>query len=301
MNINEALDDYKMHLQIIENKSQNTIQSYLRDLQIYKEYLEQRQITQMEEIHIQVLEDFLMHYMDTHAPSSGNRMLSCLRGFHACTTLNHPEIKDPALAIHGLQKSKHLPIYCTKEEIAQLLSSFGHSDRDIYQKTILMVLYGCGLRVSELCELHLNQIYFSQKFLRIHGKGDKERIIPIADSCIKQMKLYHDLVRKHWLTARTSLFFINAKGRPCTRQYVHRMIKTRVKECGLDSRISAHSLRHSFATHLLDGEANLRVVQELLGHSDIQTTQIYTHVQNQRLTNAYDQYFNDLSNVKEED
>lgn len=301
MNIKEAINDYMIQIQVIENKSKNTIQSYQRDLKTYMEYLLSKNIHEMEQIDVLVLEDFIMSYMDHHAPSSGNRILSCIRRFHAYTSMNHPQIKDPAVSIRGFQKSRHLPVYCTQEEIAKLFSSFGQSDREIYQKTILMLLYTCGLRVSELCGLRLNQIRFSEQMIRIHGKGDKERILPIAKPCLEQMKLYQDLVRVQWIKNKTPYFFINPYGRPCTRQYVHHLIKNKVQECGLDPRISAHSLRHSFASHLLDGKADLRVVQELLGHSDIQTTQIYTHIQNQRLTNAYDQYFNGFSKVEEED
>lgn len=300
MNIKEAYDDYMMHLKVIENKSFNTIESYQRDLLVYLKYLSDHDIQNMEDIHVQTLENFLMEYMDTHLPSSGNQMLSCIKGFHAYTILNHPNMKDPAISIRGFQNNKHLPIYCTKEEIEMLLNSFDQSDKGIYQKTIIEVLYGCGLRVSELCQLTTNQIHYDQRIVRIHGKGDKDRIVPIAQSCIQQMKLYQNQVRKQWLKNQSSLFFINAKGKPCSRQYVHTLIKRKVKECGLDSRISAHSLRHSFATHLLEGESDLRIVQELLGHSDIQTTQIYTHVQNQRLTKAYDAYFNGLGKTKEE-
>ena len=116
-------------------------------------------------------------------------------------------------------------------------------------------------------------------------------MIPIADPCIAQMEVYLNTVRNEWDVNHSPNFFINHLGHVCTRQYVHTFIKKNVEACGLDPRISAHSFRHSFATHLLDGQADLRVVQELLGHSDIQTTQIYTHIQNERLKSAYDQFF----------
>lgn len=301
MRIEEALSDFIREIRVIENKSSNTISSYQRDLTSYLDYLRSHHIQEMEMISIADIEDFLMKYLDTHAPSSANRMLSSIHSFHAFTSANHPNIKDPSFAVHGVKRTNHLPTYCTQKEIQELFDSFGANDNEIYQKTILMTLYSCGLRVSELCDLRTNKIHFSEKILQVKGKGDKERMVPIADDCLAQMKTYMDLVRQYWVKKSTSFFFINRFGRRLNRQYVHQLIKRKVAECGLDPRISAHSLRHSFATHLLEGNADLRVVQELLGHSDIQTTQIYTHIQNERLTKAYDTYFNFLDDKKEDD
>ncbi len=290
-----------MNIEIVQNKSSNTVLAYQSDLQIYCSYLEQHGYKNMEQIDLLTVEHFLMEFMDTHVPSSGNRMLAAIRSFHEYTSMNHPAIKDPISVIHGFQKSKKLPIYCTQKEIEKLFSSFDLKDeKQFYQKVILEILYSCGLRVSELCSLELHQIHFSEKILRILGKGDKERIVPIAQPCIEDMLRYRDTIREKWLKKRTNLFLINQQGRPCTRQYVHNLIKQKADECGLNHKISAHSLRHSFATHLLEGNADLRIVQELLGHSDIQTTQIYTHIQNQRLTKAYDEYFNFLEEKEEE-
>ena len=300
MELSEAFNDYLLEIRVVENRSNNTFNSYRRDLKTYIEYLQEKGIQRMESITLGDVEDFLMFYLDSHAPSSANRMLSSIHGFHEFTSANHPQIQNPAFSVHGVKKQKHLPTYCTQAEIQRLFDSFDQSDQSIYEKTILEVLYTCGLRVSELCELKTVQIRLQEHILKVHGKGDKERIVPIASSCIQQMKHYQELVRSQWLRKSTPYFFINRFGRRLTRQYVHQLIKRKVEECQLDPRISAHSLRHSFATHLLEGDADLRVVQELLGHADIQTTQIYTHIQNERLTKAYDRYFNFLEESKEE-
>lgn len=195
---------------------------------------------------------------------------------------------------HSFHKEKHLPSYLEFEEILKLLSSFDSSDKGIFQKTLLETLYSCGLRVSECCQLKLNDVHLNERILKINGKGGKERIIPIASNCVEQMKQYISLVRNQWDTKNSPYFFINSLSHPVNRQYVHQLIKKKINELDLNPDISAHSLRHSFATHLLNGNADLRVVQELLGHSDIQTTQIYTHVQNKRLNDVYDTYFTDL-------
>lgn len=300
MNLKEALLDYKMNLQVIENKSVRTVESYIRDIEQYIEYMESIGITNVDEININKVDGFFNVYGQNHAKKSANRMLSSIRSFHKYTTLNHPNIKNPTLYMHGFTNARHLPIYCSVEDISKLLNSFGNSDIEIYQKTLLETLYSCGLRVSELCELKRNDVHLDQKILRVTGKGDKQRIVPIADACVEQMKIYLSYVRGEWEVKRSSNFFINQHGRVCTRQYVHNLIKQKIEECGLNPDISAHSFRHSFATHLLDGNADLRVVQELLGHSDIQTTQIYTHIQSKRLTNVYDSFFTDMNKNKEE-
>lgn len=291
MKLNEALVDYKIGISLVENKSEKTISAYLSDLRQYIEYLNKQGIYNMEDVSILHIDAYLNELSKNHNSTSINRMLSSIRSFHKYTSSNHENISNPTLYIHGMNPSKHLPTYASIGELQKLFDSFGNSDIDIYQKTILMLLYSCGLRVSECCSLKKNDIHFSEKILKIEGKGQKERIVPIADECIEQMKLYLNLVRINWEKKHVPNFFINQFGRVLTRQYVHTLIKKKTTECGINPDLSAHSFRHSFATHLLDEKADLRVVQELLGHSDIQTTQIYTHIQNKRLTDAYNQAF----------
>lgn len=292
MNITEAIQDYFINLQVIQHKSQKTIEAYKRNLETYQSYLNSISITLMEDITVAMLDDFLTFYNQNHSSLSTNQMLSSIRSFHKYTSLNHPNISNPSRYYHSFSKNKKLPSYFSENDLKILFSSFTDSDLDIYWKTILLTLYCCGLRISELCALQLNQIHISHKILKVCGKGEKERIIPIAPICIEQMEVYLNTVRVKWDKNSSSYFFINHLGHVCTRQYVHKMIKKKIAECGLNPNLSAHSFRHSFATHLLDGQADLRVVQELLGHSDIQTTQIYTHVQNERLKKGYDQFFN---------
>lgn len=291
MLIQEAIQDYLIYLQVIQDKSIKTIESYKHNLSSYQSYLSTIPIEKMEEITVAHLEDFIHFYTISHQKSSTNQILSTIRSFHKFTSLNHPEISNPSRYIHSLKKEKKLPTYLSLEDLNKLFSSFKESDLDCYHKTILFTLYSCGLRVSELCALELNQVHLSNKIIKVVGKGEKERLIPIASSCIEQMELYLNTVRIQWDRYQSSSFFINHLGHVCTRQYVHSLIKKKVAECDLNPKISAHSFRHSFATHLLDGQADLRVVQELLGHSDIQTTQIYTHIQNERLKKGYDQFF----------
>lgn len=300
MDLHEALSDYKLNLSLVENKSKKTIEAYMSDLTHYIDYLNQKNINNVEEITILTVDNYLNFLTKEYSSNSINRVLASVRSFHKFISLNHESIKDPTLYIHTHKHNEHLPIYASIQDLKVLFDSFSNSDIDIYHKTILLTLYSCGLRVSELCSLKRNDVHLSEKILKVTGKGDKERIIPIVDACVQQMELYLNLVRKNWQKKTLSNFFINQYGRVLTRQYVHNLIKKKCEECNLNPNLSAHSFRHSFASHLLDGNADLRIVQELLGHSDIQTTQIYTHIQNKRLVNAYDNAFQSFKK-KEDD
>lgn len=300
MDLHEALSDYKLNLSLVENKSKKTIEAYISDLTHYIDYLNQKNINNVEEITILTVDNYLNSLTKEYSSNSINRVLASVRSFHKFISLNHESIKDPTLYIHTHKHNEHLPIYASIQDLKVLFDSFSNSDIDIYHKTILLTLYSCGLRVSELCSLKRNDVHLSEKILKVTGKGDKERIIPIVDACVQQMELYLNLVRKNWQKKTLPNFFINQYGRVLTRQYVHNLIKKKCEECNLNPNLSAHSFRHSFASHLLDGNADLRIVQELLGHSDIQTTQIYTHIQNKRLVNAYDNAFQSFKK-KEDD
>lgn len=300
MDLHEALSDYKLNLSLVENKSKKTIEAYMSDLTHYIDYLNQKNINNVEEITILTVDNYLNSLTKEYSSNSINRVLASVRSFHKFISLNHESIKDPTLYIHTHKHNEHLPIYASVQDLKVLFDSFSNSDIDIYHKTILLTLYSCGLRVSELCSLKRNDVHLSEKILKVTGKGNKERIIPIVDACVQQMELYLNLVRKNWQKKTLPNFFINQYGRVLTRQYVHNLIKKKCEECNLNPNLSAHSFRHSFASHLLDGNADLRIVQELLGHSDIQTTQIYTHIQNKRLVNAYDNAFQSFKK-KEDD
>lgn len=300
MDLHEALSDYKLNLSLVENKSKKTIEAYMSDLTHYINYLNQKNINNVEEITILTVDNYLNSLTKEYSSNSINRVLASVRSFHKFISLNHESIKDPTLYIHTHKHNEHLPIYASVQDLKVLFDSFSNSDIDIYHKTILLTLYSCGLRVSELCSLKRNDVHLSEKILKVTGKGDKERIIPIVDACVQQMELYLNLIRKNWQKKTLPNFFINQYGRVLTRQYVHNLIKKKCEECNLNLNLSAHSFRHSFASHLLDGNADLRIVQELLGHSDIQTTQIYTHIQNKRLVNAYDNAFQSFKK-KEDD
>lgn len=287
MDILEAKEDYIHYISVVDVKSLATISSYQRDLKEYCTYLQSRQVTKMEDITYDLLQDFLAIQSDRKKASSVNHVIVVLHMFHGYVSMNHPEIDDISQHIHGRRTGRKLPVYFNASDIERLLDSFDDSDEGVFHKALLEVLYGCGLRVSELCQLTLNQVHLEHGFLRVIGKGDKERMIPMHDRSVTALKNYLNLVRDSWVRKRSPYVFLNTRGHVVTRQYVHLLIKKQLQLLHLDERLSAHSFRHSFASHLLDGGADLRVVQELLGHSDISTTQIYTHIQNKKIKDAY--------------
>lgn len=287
MNIDEAKEDYIHYIRVVDQKSLATVSSYTHDLDLYTAYLNNHGISCMEDITVSHLQDFLAIQSDQKAAGSVNRMIVSIHMFHRFISMNNPDIDDPSQHIHGRRTSKKLPKYFNVHDIEILLDSFDESDQGLFDKAILEVLYGCGLRVSELCGLHMSMINLDHGFLRVIGKGDKERMIPMHQRSIDALQNYIVHVRPQWLKKKTQYVFVKANGNPLLRQDVHKLIKARLHMLGLNEALSAHSFRHSFATHLLDGGTDLRVVQELLGHSDIATTQIYTHIQNKKLKDAY--------------
>lgn len=287
MRMQDALEAYQYHITYVEMKSKRTIDSYMRELKHYIAYMKQFG-EGMDTITYGRISDYLDECAVTKKAASINHIITVIRTFHHYLTFMNPDLADPTLFLKNMKSGRKLPRYLNEQDIAKLLASFDNSDEGVFEKALFEALYGCGMRVSELCSLKLNQLHLSQSFIRCIGKGDKERMLPINQSAIAALEAYLHLVRGNWEKKRSPYVFINHLGHPLNRQYVHRLIKEKLAQLGLSSALSAHSFRHSYATHLLNGGADLRVVQELLGHSDIATTQIYTHVQDQRLKAVYD-------------
>ena len=291
MNISEAISDYLLNISTIDRKAPRTIKAYRSNLTVYDKHLKKLGITSMEDIDKNAVQDFVSEYSSTHSPTATNQMIACVKGLHHLTSLNHETIPNPTQIIHNSKVPKKTRDYCTEEEIRAILDSFDKSDKGEFDKTIFMTLYACGLRESELIELLSKNVHLDNNQMKILGKGGKERIVPIAEPCVAQMKLYQELIRKEWDVANRPEFFINKKGSPLNAKYIYRLVKTKSKEIGLDSNISPHSIRHSFATHLLKGGTDLRYLQEMLGHEDISTTEVYTHINREEIRERYDEVF----------
>jgi len=285
--------DFKRYLLVEKGLSQNTVSSYTRDLMKFKAYLEQQKLADFKQHRFVILNFLATLKAQAMANNSVIRMVSSLRKFYRFLLETEQITIDPMQQVDSPKKQQHLPQVLSQAEVKRLLAvpdtttALGIRDR-----TILEVLYATGLRVSELTHLKLAELHLSLGLIQTLGKGDKERLIPIGDVAIEWIKRYLETSRPTFLKAGQSepILFLNHYGRPFTRQGIWKNLKQMVRAAGIEKDITPHTLRHSFATHLLENGADLRVVQELLGHADISTTQIYTHVSQKHLREVYDRY-----------
>ena len=288
MTLNDALENYINYISVVDQKALTTIDAYQRDLNAYVNFMINLHIDDMNSITYDDIQKYIKKASFKKSATSINRSIVAIRCFHKYISEFYPEIENPTLFLQNKRVGRRLPKLISKEDVLNILNfQETNKDEQLYHQCILELLYGCGLRVSECCSLTLNQVHISEGFLRVIGKGNKERMIPINKYANSLLNTFIQSVRCEWNKKRLSYVFINHLGNKLTRQYVDKIIKDRCRSLSLNTHISAHSFRHSFASHMLDGGADLRIVQELLGHSDISTTQIYTHVQNERLKRSY--------------
>ena len=276
----QIISEYLEYLEIEKGLSKNTIEAYRNDLSDFIGYLNtDLSLTTRSQINLYIRK---LHE-ENYSPTSIMRKIASLRGFFKWQCLNGYISNDPTLTLEQPKVPKKLPKVMTVSEIETILNQ----DLSKTNRVILELLYGCGLRVSELVNLKVNDCDLGAKYLQCYGKGSKERIIPIGEkakkSILKYLKDREILLKKYKL--ETKHFLIKDNGHFVTRQDVYVFIRKQGEI--LKKHISPHTLRHSFATHMLENGADLRVVQELLGHSDVSTTQIYTHVSKKRLKEVY--------------
>lgn len=287
MKIDTAIKEYLFTLSTNEGKAERTVSSYAIDLKHYNQYLSERKITEVESITDRDIDDYISYLNSTYKVTSINHSKVSIRNFHKFLNFKY-NLLDPSVNVTVSKGEKRLPIYATKQEIDKLMSIFDDEQPEqLFNHAILETIYGLGLRVSECCELKTNQVNLDDGFVKVLGKGNKERIIPIPSSTLDLMKRYFMNIRPIWLKKSSNYFFINKFGRKTYSEYVELMLRNSIIEAGITKKLTPHKLRHSYATHLLEGGADLRVIQELLGHSDISTTEIYTHVESERLKKSY--------------
>lgn len=277
----QILSEYLDFLEIEKGLSQNTIDAYRRDLGDFFDYYSEVELDKIQRTQINTYVRNL-HERD-YSPTSITRKIASLRGFFKWVCANEISPADPTLTLEQPKVPQRLPKVMTMQEINEILNQ----DLTKIQRVMLELLYGCGLRVSELVNLKINNYELKGKFLECTGKGSKDRIVPMGNKACEAIRDYLNerdfLIKKFNLATKQLL--INDKGKNVTRQEVYTFIHEQGKK--IHKAISPHTLRHSFATHLLENGADLRVVQELLGHSDVSTTQLYTHISKKRLKEVY--------------
>lgn len=287
--MDDLIQDYLHYLKIERGLSENTRQSYRQDLKQYQQFLVSQKLTSFTEDRFVVLSFLQAQTTAKKAQSSITRSISTLRKFYQYLTREGHIQKDPMLQIDSPKQGRHLPAVLSSEEIERLLKTPDTSTPlGLRVRAILEVLYATGLRVSELVHLKLTDLHLSLGLIQTLGKGDKERIIPIGDVAVDWINQYLERSRNRLTKGKDSPYlFVNFHGNGLTRQGIWKNLKAIVQAAGIDKDVTPHTLRHSFATVLLENGADLRIVQELLGHSDISTTQFYTHISKKHLTEVY--------------
>jgi integrase/recombinase XerD len=274
---------YKAYLQLEKSLSDNSVEAYLRDIEKLTQFLlESNSMKTPAEIELKDLQQFIKWVSELHLTASSQaRMISGIRSFYKYCSGEKILKKDPTLLLEAPKLKRSLPDTLVFEEIEKIIGKIDLSKPEGGRnKAILETMYSSGLRVSELVNLRLSCLYLDVGFIRVIGKGDKERLVPIGSTAIKYINIYRNEIRSHMAVqpGNEDIVFLNRRGSKLTRVMIFLIMKDLVRKAGITKNISPHSFRHSFATHLVEGGADLRAVQEMLGHESITSTEIYTHL-----------------------
>ncbi len=292
------IEEYLHHLQLEKNASANTITSYRRDLERYRDYVQSAGIEAPQQITTDRAARFLQGLQaDGLAATSVMRCLSAVRGFHRFLMADGITTHNPTETLDSPRRRRTLPGVLTREEVELIMAQPAPSPADsknlwVRDRAILEVLYATGIRVSELITLPQAHLYAEEGMVKVFGKGSKERLVPIGPAALHWVARYKAesrfLLQKRLATH--DMLFLNTRGTPLTRVAIWQTVHHHALKAGISQRVHPHTFRHSFATHLLEGGADLRAVQEMLGHADISTTQVYTHIDRTYLKQEYDKY-----------
>lgn len=284
-----------MYLQLEKSLSDHSVEAYLRDVGKLTEYLQATgDMRQPGSLDLAVLQRFV-HWIGElgMTPSSQARIISGIRSFYKYCLAEQVVTEDPSALLEAPRLKRALPDVLTFEEIERMIAEIDLSKPDGGRnKAILETMYSCGLRVSELVSLRISCLYLDAGFIRVIGKGNKERLVPIGRSAVKYIRIYKDEIRVHQPVQQgfADTLFLNKRGQALSRVMIFYIIKDLAKKAAITKNISPHTLRHSFATHLVEGGADLRAVQEMLGHESITTTEIYTHLDRDYLRATLQQF-----------
>ena len=296
--MDDLIAAYTAHLRHERNYSPHTLRNYLSDLAQFHEFLRERELClgADEQVHpakidVHVIRSYLAALAKDRKKSSIGRKLAALKKFFRYLVATHKIEKDPLFLIHSPKQEKPLPAFLSVDDAFQLLGAIKiKTGLDVRDRAMLEVFYSTGIRVSELVGLHWSDVDFQLGIIRVVGKGSKERIVPIGEIAMQALRDYSQELRKRWQLACNgeTAVFLNNRGERITTRSVARIVEKHLKQAGIAIQMGPHGLRHSFATHLLNSGADLRVIQELLGHASLSTTQKYTHLNLDALTAVYD-------------
>ena len=290
INNKELIDDFSDYLKIDKNYSKNTLESYIRDLRFFLEYTNKEVI----DITKKDIDNYILHVLPMYNESSINRIIASIKSFYKYLSLfkGYVNISED---VESLKRKKTLPKYLSIEEVDKLLDIKIENAFDYRNKTILELLYSTGLRATELINLDIINIDTTNMVVNVYGKGNKERIVPLSKIAVNYLDAYINMYRNMLFVKNqkpTDSLFLNNHGNRMTRQGLYKIIGEVARRQGIEKEITPHVLRHSFATHMIECGADIRSVQELLGHENIVTTEIYTHLANNFIKDNYNEYFN---------
>ena len=286
----EYLDDFKNYLSIDKNYSNNTVESYMRDLRFFLEYTNLK----VDQISKKDIDNYILHIFKTYNESSINRIVASIKSFYKYLS-TYKGMVNVSEDVESIKRKKTLPNYLTINEVDQLLDINLEKPFDYRNKAMLELLYASGMRASELINLDVDNIDLVNMVVRVFGKGSKERIIPLSKISINYLDKYINIYREQMFVKNqkpTNALFLNNHGKRISRQGLYKMIGEIALKQGIKKEITPHVLRHSFATHMIECGADIRSVQELLGHENVVTTEIYTHLANNFIKDSYNEYFN---------
>jgi len=289
------ISEYISYLKLEKSLSENSIDAYKRDIKMLLSFLEFKKLNiPPAEIELLHLRQFIswVNELGMSARTQA-RVISGIKSFFKFLLIDEKINSDPTALLESPKIGRRLPEVLSVEEIDNLINAIDLSKPEGHRnRAIIETLYSCGLRVSELINLRLTDLFFDQGFIKVLGKGNKERLVPVSQKAIKEIEIYISQYRNHYRIDRQfeNILFLNRRGKKLTRVMIFTIIKTLAKTIGLKKNISPHTFRHSFASHLIDGGADLRAIQEMLGHESIITTEIYTHLDTEYLRDTIIQY-----------
>jgi len=293
MDWNSSIKGFYQYLLLEQGLARNTLNSYQTDIEYFALFCSEREpAVRIREVMTEHVEEFLAHLYDRKVQASTQaRYLSSLKAFFRYALLEKIVENNPVDVLQGPKLQRKLPEVLSVGEVDQLMDSIDLSENHgMRNRAMLEILYACGLRVSELCGLKLSNLHPEIELLKVHGKGNKERWVPVSKLALDQLTLYIESERSSGKIVDQDIVFLNNRGKKLSRQSVFLIIKKYCGLAGIDKNVSPHTLRHSFATHLLKGGADLKAIQDMLGHESITTTEIYTHIDQEYLRKAILEY-----------